>query len=259
VAQAPRAVLSTRPNGSEDELVERLQRMGYRVHAVPTVVIEGIDPNPSLDRALARLEADDWLVVTSAAGVRALLPRIQASGAAAGWRWAVAGAATAAALAAGGLSADAVPDSMDPASLTRAMEAVAPLAGRRLLLPRATAASDELPARLRQAGAVVDEVVAYHTVIAPPAFGQALRDALDDPALGVIAVASGSAVRGLVELAGDRLEQARSTALASIGPATSAVARSLGFTVAAEARSNRAGALADAVRAAMEDAGDPGH
>jgi uroporphyrinogen III methyltransferase/synthase len=255
VTQAPSAVLSTRPDGREDELVERLQRMGYRVHAVPTVAIEGIEPNPSLDEALARLESYDWLVVTSAAGVRAILPRILASSAAAGRRWAAAGAATAAALAAGGLSADAVPDSMDPASLAGAMEAVAPLAGRRLLLLRASAASDELPAGLRAAGALVEEVVAYRTVIAPPASGQALRDALDDPALGVIAVASGSAVRGLVELAGDRLDQARRTPLASIGPATSAVGRSLGFTVAAEARSNRAGALADAVRAAMEGVG----
>jgi uroporphyrinogen-III synthase len=92
-------------------------------------------------------------------------------------------------------------------------------------------------------------------VIAPPASREALHAALDDPALGVVAVASGSAVRGLVELAGDRLDQARRLPLASIGPATSAVARSLGFTVAAEARSNRAGALADAVRAAMESAG----
>ena len=84
-------------------------------------------------------------------------------------------------------------------------------------------------------GAVVDDVVAYRTVEGPPQLAPALQGALADPDLAAVVFASGSAVRGLVALAGPDAQRARGLATFTIGPQTSAVAREHGFTIAAEA------------------------
>lgn len=232
-----RTLLCTRPDGEHDPLVARLRALGYGVHAVPTVATEPLSfAPPELDRF-------DWVVVTSAAGAEALLTAGQAPSAA---RWAAVGPRTAAVLAAHGLEIGAVPDESRGARIAGAIAQAQPLSGLRVLLARADAAAPDLPAELRAAGAQVEELAVYHTVVGPESSRPAVAAALSDPALAAAIFASGSAVRGLVRLA-DR--DPTGVPAITIGPATSAAARAAGFRVLSEAQSADVAGLVDAVRA----------
>jgi uroporphyrinogen-III synthase len=217
-----RGVLVTRPAGESDRLVEGLRARGIEVRAVPTVALESISFDPP------DLAAYDWVVVTSAAGARSLLARTPV---APGPRWAAVGPATSGELARQGASADAVPERARGVEVAGAMARAQALAGRRVLLARASAASGDLPAALEGMGAMVEELAVYRTVEGPEWSRQPLNQALADVSLGTVVFASGSAVRGLLRLAE---RDPRRLMAVTIGPATTAVARENGFQVAAE-------------------------
>ncbi|HLQ60512.1 MAG TPA: uroporphyrinogen-III synthase [Candidatus Acidoferrales bacterium] len=239
------AVLVTRPRAERDPLVRRLEELGYRVHAVATVTTQTV----SLELPAA-IEDYDWVVVTSVRGVQSLFAQV--AGLPGPPRWAAVGPATARALAEQGVAADAVPAESGGAALAGAMQLVDPLGGRRVLLARADAAGPDLPDRLREAGARVDEVTAYRTLPAPAASRPALLAALDDRDLAALVFASGSAVAGLVELAGERAADARRLPAVAIGPQTAAAARRLGFRVAGVASEPTVESLASALAGALQ-------
>ena len=218
------AVLVTRPGGESDPLVEALRAAGRPVHVVPTVALEPLDfPIPNLD-------AYDWVVLTSPTGARSLLGAVAVSPHP---RWAAVGTVTEDELRRHGVTAAAVPQRAQGLELARTLAATGSLAGRRVLLARATAAADDLPKALREAGAVVEELAVYRTVEGPESSRERLNQALDDPALGIVVFASGSAVRGLLRLAES---DPRRLAAVTIGPVTTAAAVEHGFKVAAQAR-----------------------
>lgn len=233
-----KAVLVTRPAGSSDPLVAALEGAGFRVHAVPTVATQSLAV-PTLDG-----DAYDWVVVTSAAGVAAL-PELPV-----GPRWAAVGPATARALEARGITPDLVPAATNAAAIA---DELPNAAGARVLLARADAAGRDLPDRLRERGARVDDIAVYHTVEAPAASSVPLGRALADADLAAVIFASGSAIHGFLKLGG-----ATSLPAVTIGPRTTAEAIKLGFTVLAEADAQGADSLAEAVRRALsgEEASD---
>lgn len=226
-----RSILVTRPDGTGDPLLGFLERMGYRVHAVPTVetVAQSFDADS--------LATCDWIVLTSAKGVEAMksIPK--------GPRFAAVGAKTAGALRARGVEPSHIPPHASGASLG---ETLPDVSGKRVALVRASAADTELPERLRQRGAIVEEITAYRTVEGPPASGLRLRVALADPQLAAVVFASGSAIRGFVALGGPTHLPA-----VTIGARTTATALEHGFAVVAEASAQSAESLAAAVAAAM--------
>jgi uroporphyrinogen-III synthase len=215
-------VLVTRPAGEADPLVEELRRRGVEVRAVPTVALEPIPFD------MPDLGAYDWVVVTSASGARSLLARAALQP---GPRWAAVGPVTARELAELGVTADAVPERARGVEVAGAMARVQALAGRRVLLARASAASGDLPAVLKDAGGLVEELAVYRTVEGPESSRRPLNQALADEAVSTVVFASGSAVRGLFRLAE---RDPRRLLAVTIGPATTAVARENGFRVAAE-------------------------
>lgn len=236
------SVLLTRPSGRADALADRLRRAAIAVHAVPTVATEPIPAG--LDDAAEILRrtgpsAVAWLVVTSPLGASIALDALARAGRVPGTghpRLAAVGPATAAVLRDGGWSADLVPAAAKGAAIAADMAALQALAGMRILLARADAAGTDLPDALRAAGARVDEVAIYRTLEAPLGSAGPLRDALRDGFLAAIVVASGSAVRGLVRLAGpDLIGRLHQVPIASIGPTTSAAVRAAGLRVADEA------------------------
>jgi uroporphyrinogen III methyltransferase/synthase len=201
------------------------------VHAVPTMETELVDFSPK------PLAISDWIVVTSAQGVLALneLPS--------GPKYAAVGPETARALRARGVEPAHIPARADGADLG---ESLPDVEGKRVTLVRASAAGSDLPETLRRRGAIVEEITAYRTVEGPLASAERLRTALIDPDLGAVVFASGSAVRGFVDLGGT----ARPPAI-TIGPRTSASARDLGFHVLAEAGTQSVAGLANAVLRAL--------
>ena len=225
------AILVTRPEGPSDTLVHALRERGYRVHAVPTMQTEPVDFNPQL------LADSDWIVLTSVRGVQSItaLPS--------GPKYAAVGQETAKALRARGIEPAHIPVNADGATLG---ESLPDVEGKRVALVRASAAATDLPDRLRQRGATVREVTAYRTVEAPDASAEPLRIALMDQDLSAVVFASGSAVRGYLELGG-----AATLAAITIGPHTSATAREHGFRVIAEADTQSVTGLVSAIVRAL--------
>jgi uroporphyrinogen III methyltransferase / synthase len=173
---------------------------------------------------LSDLRPYDLLVLTSPNGVRRLFEEIRDARALAGPRIAAIGPGTAAALRAHGIEPDVVPARAVAEGLAEALAAV-PV--RRALIARAEQGRDLLPDALRERGAEVDVVALYRTVAEP------LSPAARDAALGAdyATFASASAARFLHHAAGT-LAGPR---LVSIGPATSAALRELGFPPHVEA------------------------
>jgi uroporphyrinogen-III synthase len=228
------AILVTRRAGE----TSALEKAGYRVHTVPTIATQPLkfDP-PDLTRY-------DWVVVTSAAGAQGLVPSPhrgegRGEGLKLGPRWAAVGQATARALRAAGIEPSLIPAESNGLALANAIPDVG---GKRILLVRASAASADLPERLRERGAIVDEVAAYLTIVGPATSSAPLKAALADPDLAAIVFASGSAVRGFIALGGSTGWPA-----ITIGPGTTKEAKALGFSVIAEAATQSAEALATAV------------
>ncbi|HEV7224625.1 MAG TPA: uroporphyrinogen-III C-methyltransferase [Pirellulales bacterium] len=233
-----RRVLVTRPDGRHaerraDPLAERLQELGAEVLVQPAIEISEPQDWAPVDRALRKLDDYDWLVFSSANGVRFLLERIcQKHGdlrRLGRIRLAVIGPGTAEALQAYRLKPDAAPSEFRAEALA---EALAPLAaGRRFLLVRASRGREVLAERLIAAGGQVDQIVAYRSTDVDQANPE-IEAALAAGRVDWITVTSSAIARSLVSLFGDKLRRAK---LASISPVTSATLVELGHPPAAEA------------------------
>ena len=245
-----RAVIDTRPQLDPSEL-EAIERDGFRVVHVPSIAIGSADSNGDLDRARGRIGEYDWVVLTSKRGASVLLDGVESVPSKV--RWAAVGATTAKAIRQRGARVDCIPATARGDAIPAAMAKLGSLRGRRVLLARADAADTALPEKLRQLGAQVDDVVAYRTITGPTASRRALLEALAVKDVEAIMFASGSAVRGIVELAGEDAGRARALRAITIGPKTSGVARELGFQVAAEATAQDAMGLRAALRSAFDE------
>ena len=149
-------------------------------------------------------------------------------------RVAAIGPATAKAIQQRGTNVDVVPKEYVAESVVRSLKNK--VKGKRVLLVRAKVARDVIPHELRNAGALVDVVEAYETIV-PTSSRSRLRAALKNPKIRphVVTFTSSSTVKNFVELLGatsrKRSKELAGIRLASIGPVTSATLRELGLPV----------------------------
>jgi len=232
-----RRVVVTRTRAQASELSAGLRDLGAEAIEVP--LIETHDPadgGAALRVAAERLGTYDWVVVTSPNGAARLLaavPDARTFGAA---KVAAIGPGTAAALAAGRIRADLVPERFVAEAL---LEAFPPGPGR-VLLARAAVARDVLPDGLRAGGWEVDVVEAYRTASAPISEEQRAAVAGAD----VITFTSSSTVDAFVGALG---AEALPPMVACIGPVTAATARGHGIDVTIEAPVHTVRGLLDAL------------
>ena len=238
-------IVVTRAREQADTLASRLSALGAGVVELPTIEIRPpADPAP-LDRAIAQLDTYDWIVFTSANGVRFFLDRLDAGEhdlRQLRARICVIGPATRAAVEALHLKVDLMGKEYVAESLLEAF-AAHHMAGQRVLLPRAAVARDLVPAELARRGAHVDVMEAYRTVAPEHLAGQAREILANRP--DCLTFTSSSTVRNLVQAAG--AEALRGIAVASIGPITTETARRLGVEVAAQAKVFTVDGLVEAV------------
>ncbi|MGQ0551166.1 MAG: uroporphyrinogen-III synthase [Armatimonadota bacterium] len=225
----------TRPRAQNRALCEALRRFGATALSVPAIGIIPPPPGGALDRALRGLGRYDWVVLTSANGARACLARARALRidlrAFGRVRWAAIGPATASVLRAGGIRVAMMPSRFLTAAIARELPVVP---GRRVLLARTDAAAQPragaaLADALRARGAVVDQVAAYRTVLAPRPMPARLRRLIDARAVDTVLFTSASTVRGLVRMLGDRRGPLHTMTIACIGPVCAAAAEREGL------------------------------
>jgi uroporphyrinogen III methyltransferase/synthase len=241
-------IVVTRDRRQAAELVEPLESLGAEAILLPVIEIrEAQDPRP-MDDAIACLDSYDWLIFTSANGVRYFIDRLDKSSRdlrSLKSRICAIGPATKAAVEALHLKVDLMPDEYVAESLVKAF-AKESLEFRRILLPRAAVARDLVPRELARRGAHVDVVEAYQTVV--PADLAAKAQSILDRKPHWITFTSSSTVTNFVEAAGG--ECLAGIKIASIGPITSATLREHQIEPAVEANPHTVAGLVDALSAA---------
>jgi uroporphyrinogen-III synthase len=234
-------ILVGRARHQAGALSGELRKLGATVLEIPFIEIRKPRSFKPLDAALRNLTDYDWLILTSANGVEAMWERLaklrlknlrlKNLGR---MRVAAIGPATKKAIEQRGIKVDVVPKEYVAESVVRSLRSR--VKGKRVLLVRAKVARDVIPNELRKAGAHVDVVEAYETVI-PKSSRARLRAAFKNPARAphVITFTSSSTVRNFVALLGKRRANFGNTQFASIGPVTSSTLRELGLGMDIEA------------------------
>jgi uroporphyrinogen-III synthase len=267
-------VLVGRARHQAGALSNELRKRGAEVIEIPFIEVRKPKSFNPLDIALKNLGSYDWLILTSVNGVEAMWNRLEKTReghdfslepalsehcepkdaitapkstsalAAEGQRPRIAaiGPATKQAIEQRGAKVHIVPKEYVAESVVRSLKNK--VNGKRVLLVRAKIARDVIPRELRKAGARVDVVEAYETVV-PRSSRARLRATMKNSKKcpHVITFTSSSTVRNFMSLVGSReaMEllpgvrgrgRPRHTILmASIGPVTSSTLREYGLSV----------------------------
>lgn len=228
-------------------LEEQLAALGAGVFSFPTLEVEPeTTPGVLLDAG-----RHDWIVLTSANAADMLFASLDHEGkdarALAGVRLCAVGASTMDALAARYLRADALPENYTSEAIVAAMMRVGNVKGASVLIPRADVGRASLAQALVDAGAVVDEAIAYHTRL--PAAAGALKEELLAYQPHLLVFTNAAAVRNLCEILtpGELATLRESASAASIGPVTSRALDGAGFSIAVEPTRHDVAHLVEAI------------
>jgi uroporphyrinogen-III synthase len=267
-------ILVGRARHQAGALSSELRKLGATVLEIPFIEIRQPRSFVPLDSALRNLDHYDWLILTSVNGVVAMWQRLaklkleaaalsapkvregyefpraakakKQMAAARTLRIAAIGPATKKAIEQRGVKVDVVPKEYVAESVVKSLRRR--VNGKRVLLVRAKVARDVIPRELRQAGAHVDVVEAYETLV-PKSSQARLRAALSNPQRRphIVTFTSSSTVRNFVALAGGRAAGLDHTRFASIGPVTSSTLKKLGLPVDIKAKEFTIPGLVEAI------------
>ncbi len=257
-------ILVGRARHQAGSLCASLRSLGASVIEIPFIEIRRPESYVPLDTALKNIKSYDWLILTSANGVEAMWERVRklriTRRTLKRLKIAAIGPATKKAIVKHGLKVKMVPEEYVAESVVKGLREE--VNGKRVVLIRAKVARDVIPDELRAAGAEVDVVEAYETVV-PERSRARLRALMKNAARRphVVTFTSSSTAKNFAELLGDATAGSRGGAwlkeglpkdlqgvqLASIGPVTSATLRELQLPVAIEAREFTMGGLIRAI------------
>jgi uroporphyrinogen-III synthase len=253
-------ILVGRARHQAGSLSTSLRGLGASVIEIPFIEIRKPQSFTPLDDALKNLTTYDWLILTSANGVEAMwqrlrklrIPRTRLKH----LQIAAIGPATKRVIVKHGLKVKMMPEEYVAEAVVKGLHDK--VNGKRVLLVRAKVARDVIPDSLRAAGAQVDVVEAYETVV-PEKSKTRLRALFKNKQRRphVVTFTSSSTVRNFAELMGGtkttnstigvKAAALNNIQFASIGPVTSATLRELELPVSIEAREFTMGGLIRAI------------
>jgi uroporphyrinogen III methyltransferase/synthase len=243
-----RRIIVTRPADQARQFITALRELGIDPLICPT--IETVPASETELVPLAdQLDGYDWVFFTSENGVRYFFTMLQALGkdvrALGNAKIAVVGSGTDLRLQSYHLRADFVPSAFRSEVLLREFRENEVLSGLRILRVRGDRASKTLEEGLRQAGAEVDTVLAYH--IRPAQVRPDVLDAITGDGADAISFTSGSSVESFETLIPEHGLHAEVPAYC-IGPITAAVAEKAGWREVVTAPVSTVVGLVDALR-----------
>jgi uroporphyrinogen III methyltransferase / synthase len=229
-----KVILVTRPRQQSEEMSAMLQELGAKVIHAPMIELREPDSWDALDESIHQLDLYDWLIFTSANGVKFFFQRLAQKSTEPLAKISKAsvcaiGLATAKALESAGAKVDLIATDSRAEGVLQALlfytGSLQALRGLRFLLPRARLARELLPVELRKSGAVVDVVEAYQNII-PEMGSDSIVNLLKDEVIDVITFTSSSTVHNFVALVGKENlpELLQHSQIACIGPVTKATA-----------------------------------
>jgi uroporphyrinogen III methyltransferase/synthase len=202
-----RTVIVTRAASQAEELTKLLEGFGANVIACPTIEIRELDNYERLDEALDHLYGYDWLILTSANGVNFFIKRLINRGLKIDdlddVKVCAIGQRTADKLHEAHVHVDIVPSQSTAegvfATLSEFVGGAERLRGLNILLPRALVGREVLPKALEDAGARVDVVPTYQTVL-PENLDRGKLSAMLAGSGDCIAFTSPSTIKNLAKL-----------------------------------------------------------
>ena len=231
-------VLVTRASDKAEPFADQLEALGAEVERLPAIELAPVRSNGAFNNAVKELPHTDWVFFTSPEGIgwfsKLLRPHYRDLRVLAGCHIGAIGIKTAAAIESHGLHVDFVPKRFSQegvlADFPRRL-----LRGKRALILGAEESRDALETGLRRRGMRVTKVPIYQTVV-PRTLRQGIATLFERP-FDFVTVTSASCVEHLADAlrAAGRPQVFRRLRFASIGPVTSAEARSRGGRVAVEA------------------------
>src|SRR5437868_10748745 len=236
---AGKRIVVTRAQKQTESLSTLLREFGAELIEVPLIEIHPPDSYDALDTALQNIIQYDWLILTSVNGVEALFTRLEPLGLSVDslqhLKIAAIGPVTEERIQDHGLVVDVVPPHYVAEEVVRSLRKL--VKGEKVLLVRAQIARDVIPDELRAAGAHVDVVEAYHTMIPEDAKSR-MQTVFDDrPLPDAITFTSSSTVQNFftVVVGTDIPTKLSHVKFASIGPVTSRTMRDYGLRIDVEA------------------------
>jgi uroporphyrinogen-III synthase len=246
-------VVITRAERDGDPLRQRLEGLGAEVFHLPTIAIEPPVDWSGVDAALSRLPDYHYVVFTSRNAVEAVIGRLSQLGLGdtipPGPEVVAAGEVTASLLHSLGVDTLTRPDVQSTRGVVAAILSD-DVRGKTVFYPTSDLARPHLRQQLEEAGARVDQVVAYRTV-RPSEADTEILDALRQGRVDVLTVSSPSSVQNLVAILYPEQHCLRLTRLVCIGRTTAGAAREEGLDPMAVAREPSIDGLVEAIGRAM--------
>jgi uroporphyrinogen III methyltransferase/synthase len=239
------AVIVTRASESGTPFTSALADGGIRVVEFPVLEIRPPEDEAPFRDAIGRLSAGyyDWLVFTSANGVRAAAEALGGVHSPPAMIAAV-GSSTARTIESLGWKVTLVPDTFSAEGLVRSFGDRASVRGARMLLPVAEAALATVPRGLTALGATVDVVVAYRSVPVEAEGVELLRLGIEAGDIHLVTFTSPSSAENFHDAVG---ELALTLPAAVLGPVTGETAERLGYRVVAVAEPHTIAGLVRAI------------
>lgn len=231
-------VLVTRSRDQAGALAQALREQGAEPIEFPVIRISPPSSFAPLDAALDCIADYDWLLFTSANGVRVLLDRVRDLGrdvrSLKGPKIGAIGPKTAEAIADAGIKVDFTPTEFVAEAVVREFPENA--SGKRILIPRAEQAREVLPDKLTEQGASVDVVESYRTEIEDSDTPR-IKDMLAAGEIDIVTFTSSSTVQNFATLVGKggAVSLPEDVKVACIGPITAQTATDCGLKVHAVA------------------------
>ena len=231
-----RTVIVTRAASQAADLTTMLEGYGANVIVCPTIEIREPDNYDRLDEALDHLYGYDWLIFTSTNGVEFFLRRLAHRGLQISdldeIKVCAIGQRTADKLHDAHVHVDLIPSQSTAEGVYTALSEFNNLQGLNILLPRAATGREVLPEALQKAGARVDVVTTYQTVL-PDNIDRGKLAAMLAGSGDCIAFTSPSTIKNLAKLfdTHDLGKTLPGLAVACIGSVTAEAAAEYGLKV----------------------------
>jgi len=256
-----KGIVMTRDAPGNADFARKIIARGGRPVEFPTIAIQPLTDRNEFLRMLAEFSGCDWIIFTSANGVRVFFEALRDLGkdvrVFGGMKIAAIGPRTAECLQEVGIRADFVPEVFTGRELARQLINYTELRNKRILLLRSEIASDELAEGLEKGGAAVTDISIYTAV---PCKGDdaGLIEQMRQGRIQWLTFASPSAVRAFFEQVPREAVRSYDVRVASVGPVTSRALAEFGVRVDIEATEHTMDGLLDALEAAERKEPKPG-
>jgi uroporphyrinogen III methyltransferase / synthase len=238
---------------------ESLEELGAEIIQFSTIEIVPPENWDELDRAIEAIESYDWMIFTSSNGVRYFFSRLFEKDRdireLKGLKICAIGTKTAASIMKFGIKVDLVPESFNAEGLIEAFikevrsrksevrskdndrsstnnqQPTTLLQGMKFLLPRAEAAREVFPDKIRELGGLIDVPVTYRAT-KPEVHGKRLRRFLKEGRITVATFTSAATFNNFREILREEADELlKGVAIAVIGPVTARAIEKAGLKV----------------------------